>query len=379
MVEPGQVFQPSSDDQVDSDAQPAPPSFPTSPPPTNQPPVFNPAPPPPAGGQASPPPLPSGVTPPLPPVEPPAAGPVKPSVGSPPESAPADNTNADLNTSPAQDQAADTPSTQDTTSAPASGEGTKEGFATGPTTDQAQGNQPPPIPSPPPPPTPPTPTPSQDLNPEPTTDPDQPENPLPPGPVAPPTPPAPPTGQAGEQAGGNPQPPPLGPTAAPPADGNQAVADRQPSLISWQASEYIQHHHSPLWYVGLFVIAAGLAATMGLVLREWLSAAVIVLMAVALLVYSHRHPRVLDYSISNAGINISDKFFPYSQFHAFAVVPSQNLLTIELDPVKRFMPRISMFLDKAEANKVDGVLQQHLPREDRKADFIDRLSHALKF
>lgn len=156
-----------------------------------------------------------------------------------------------------------------------------------------------------------------------------------------------------------------------------AVVDLPP-LVSWEASEYVQHHHSPLWYVILTAITGGLVAVLVLVLKEWLSAVVVVLMIVALLVYAHRSPRVLKYVLNEAGIAIGSKFFPYTDFRSFAVVPTKAFLTIDLDPLKRFMPRLSIFLDKDEAEMISTTLERHLPREDRRPDLMDRLSHALK-
>lgn len=167
-----------------------------------------------------------------------------------------------------------------------------------------------------------------------------------------------------------------------PSESNQNIAEEErnlPPLVSWEASEYISHQHGPMWYLAVFGITAAIVALLGLVLKEWLSALVVVLMAVALVIYARRAPRTLRYTLNEAGIAIGQKFYPYSQFRSFALITDSAFLTVELDPLQRFMPRLSMFLDKDDVDSVTDTLEQHLPRNERKADAIDRLSRKLKF
>jgi len=165
----------------------------------------------------------------------------------------------------------------------------------------------------------------------------------------------------------------------PPAENPNIETPDLPSLFSWEASEYVAHQHGVLWYLTVLGVTAALVAFLVLVLREWLSASVVVLMVIALVIYAHRAPRTLRYSLNQAGILVGAKFYPYGVFRSFALVPSQAFLTIELDPLKRFMPRLAMFIDQKDLDGVAETLEEYLPRAERKADVIDRLSHKLKF
>jgi hypothetical protein len=168
------------------------------------------------------------------------------------------------------------------------------------------------------------------------------------------------------------------PAVATADDGKQAEpVDRTP-LASWQAAEYIQHHHSPLWYAGLGALTIGFLLLLVLVLHEWLSAVVVLLVVVSIVVYAHRAPRTLAYTLTATGIMIGEKYFPYSDFHSFAVLPYHGQMNVELDPLKRFMPRISLPADEQNLDAVIEVLGPRLPRSDRKPDPIDRLTHYLK-
>lgn len=177
------------------------------------------------------------------------------------------------------------------------------------------------------------------------------------------------------------------PAEAPPADAPDANANETAApaavsnspVLSWEASEFMTHHHPLSWYIVLGLVTVGLVVLAVLVLKEWLSAAVVVLMAIALVVYAHRQPRTLTYAVTAAGLQVGDKFHSYNEFKAFAVVATGEFINLELDPVKRFMPRLSIFVDQAHAEAVAAELGRHLPRDERAADFMDKLAHALKF
>lgn len=171
-------------------------------------------------------------------------------------------------------------------------------------------------------------------------------------------------------------PPPSAPPASPPATPSQ---DPGANLFEWEASEYVSHHRPLSWYVGLAIFASGLLAFSIFVLKEWLSTILVAVMMIAVVVYARRKPRILNYQLAEGGIAIGEKFYPYTEFRGFALVPHKAFMTIELDPTRRFMPRISMFFDKADEDKIAGVLEQHLPRNDRLPDPVDRLAHLLKF
>jgi len=185
-------------------------------------------------------------------------------------------------------------------------------------------------------------------------------------------------------------PPPTTPTDDPeaPSPQNDPPAPQPPDTIkktsdsevfNWQSSEYIHHHKTPLWFMGLALATLVFVAFFVLVLHEILSVIVIVLMALAVAFYGYRKPGTIDYELSGNGIKIVDRFYPFSQFRGFALVPDKAFTTIELDPLKRFAPRISLFYPHEDEAKILGILEAKLPRADREAAPIDKLARTLKF
>jgi hypothetical protein len=151
-----------------------------------------------------------------------------------------------------------------------------------------------------------------------------------------------------------------------------------PPILSWQASEYIHHHKPALWYVGVFGAVAVLLL-LGIITKQWSGMVVLVLMTVAVLVYANKQPRVLNYSLTNDGIIIDTKFHPYNQFRSFGVVMDVGWHSIDLDPIKRFMPRLTILLEDHHVDDVIEALSRQLPRHDRGPDVIERWSRKLKF
>jgi hypothetical protein len=147
---------------------------------------------------------------------------------------------------------------------------------------------------------------------------------------------------------------------------------------AWEASEYIFHEKPTGWYLGMWGIIAVLCVGLGL-LRQWLSIGVIVVMALAVAIYSRRPPRTLHYQITDTGIGIDGKISPFSNFKSYGVLEEVGWHEVDLEPARRFMPRLTLICESDDIPVIDEALAQHLPRVDREPDFIERASRYLRF
>jgi hypothetical protein len=148
--------------------------------------------------------------------------------------------------------------------------------------------------------------------------------------------------------------------------------------FQWQASEYVHHHKNSLWYfgvVGVVIILSGLAY----ILKSWFSIALFIVMGTAVIVYAKRPPRVLTYELSNDGLTIDGKLFPFKTFRSFSVVPDVTWHSIDLEPTQRFMPRMSVLFDETDFDAIVNHLLERLPRIDRNPDFVERITRFLRF
>ncbi len=147
---------------------------------------------------------------------------------------------------------------------------------------------------------------------------------------------------------------------------------------SWHASEYIFHSKPVTWYLALWVIV--LVVCGGLVfLQQWLSIAVIVVMALAISVYTRKEPRELQYMLDSHGVTVDGKLIAYNLFHSFSVAQEMSWHEIDLEPTKRFVPRLTLICATADAGQIEQILAAHLPRQDRLPDWVERASRRLRF
>lgn len=164
----------------------------------------------------------------------------------------------------------------------------------------------------------------------------------------------------------------------------QSIVQNQTEVVnpghsfSWEASEFVHHEKPALWYVGLWVGAAVLCGVLAF-LQQWFGVVVVVMMTLAVIVYSRKEPRTLSYAIDDNGISIDGKLSTYKLFHSYSVHPEVGWHEIDLEPARRFSPRLTLLAEGESFDQIEAILSQHLPRQDRELDPIEKLSRYLKF
>ncbi len=152
-----------------------------------------------------------------------------------------------------------------------------------------------------------------------------------------------------------------------------------PDAVTWTASEYIDHEQGPRWYAGLFGGAVVLAALMYLLTKDMFRAGVVIVVAIIAGVAAARKPQQIPYEISSRCIKIDKKTYGFRVFKSFSIINDGGMNSISLLPLKRFMPRLSLFYDPADEEKIVDILSDRLPYEEHKIDQIERLSRYLRF
>jgi hypothetical protein len=164
-----------------------------------------------------------------------------------------------------------------------------------------------------------------------------------------------------------------------------AAAPQEPALaephvdLSWEASEYIHHAKSFMWFVGYAAIMLVLLAIAYFLTHAWTFVILVVVMAVAIGVFATRPPRTLHYALTNTGIQIENSGYHYSDFRAFGIINDGALYSIMLIPVKRFMPAVNIYFAEADGEKIVDILGSRLPMEELHLDAIDQLMRRLRF
>lgn len=159
---------------------------------------------------------------------------------------------------------------------------------------------------------------------------------------------------------------------------SQQTVNAQADPVRWQAAEYIQREKNSLWLVGFIAVTLGLMALAIFLIQSWTFAVLVPVMAVALLTYTHRPPRMIDYTLSGKGLYINDRLYSFAEFKAFGVIRDDSEYSIMLVPVKRFRPGVSVYFPQQVGEALVDLLGTRLPMRDLRLDFVDRLIRKLR-
>jgi hypothetical protein len=150
------------------------------------------------------------------------------------------------------------------------------------------------------------------------------------------------------------------------------------SAIRWQAPEYIQHPRPPIWFIGFWACVVLLMAVAAFVIKSWSFVILVPAMAVALMIYSHRPPRVMNYVLSRKGVYINDQLHPLTEFRNFGVQQGESLPALVLTPVKRFRPGLTVYFPPENGESIVDLLGAHIPMQEVTLDAFDKIVRKLR-
>ncbi|MDB5175785.1 MAG: hypothetical protein JWM81_643 [Candidatus Saccharibacteria bacterium] len=149
--------------------------------------------------------------------------------------------------------------------------------------------------------------------------------------------------------------------------------------VRWTASEFIAHQKTVKWYA-ILAGCALLAALIVWILTKDITASIVILVAALTLGwYGARQPRELEYVLDEDGLTIGPKHYPYASFRSFTVDTDAAFTSIDLIPLRRFAPSISIFYAPEDEDKIADILSAHIPYENRRKDPIDRFMKHIRF
>ncbi len=159
-------------------------------------------------------------------------------------------------------------------------------------------------------------------------------------------------------------------------EGPATLPEQEP--VQWQAVEYLQHTKTPIWYVGFVVVVALLMVAALLLMKSWTFAILIPVMAVALIVYSHRPLRQLNYVLSSKGLHINEQLHPLGEFKSFGVMQDESLNSLILIPVKRFRPSLTVYFPTEVGERIVDTLGAYIPMQPVRLDAFDKIVRKLR-
>jgi len=149
--------------------------------------------------------------------------------------------------------------------------------------------------------------------------------------------------------------------------------------VTWTAQEYVHPDKSPLWFVLFVLVTLGLVATDIFFLKSWTFSALVIVMAIAVVIYTRRPPSTLTYGLSaKQGLYVGERLYRFDEFKAFGLIKDGEHNSIMLIPTKRFSLGVSVYFPPEVGEQIVDILGQRLPMEDLKLDVIDVVVRKLR-
>lgn len=148
--------------------------------------------------------------------------------------------------------------------------------------------------------------------------------------------------------------------------------------FSWDAVDGVQRSRGTSWYAGLAIITVALMAITIFLMKDWVFAILIPIMATAVFVMTKRPTTTVNYSISPKGVYVGDKLYDFSEFKSFGIVDDPDQLSIVLLPSKRLGLPITLYFEEADGEKIVDMLGARLPMQEIKQDSFDKIIKYLK-
>ena len=160
------------------------------------------------------------------------------------------------------------------------------------------------------------------------------------------------------------------------ADSKQEVGTVR---YEWTALEFPRVERTRVWYLVAGLVGLGLLAYT-IYTRQWAGTAVVLMISVVVYLMGRVTPRTFIHRLTSRGVEVGDKFYPYTQLRAFWVVNTPSSRTLNLISAKKFSLLLTLQLEGADVEKVREVLLEFLPEEPgRGEDVIDRVGRFFRF
>lgn len=170
---------------------------------------------------------------------------------------------------------------------------------------------------------------------------------------------------------------PLPTQPSPPQGASSGLSPGEP--VTWTAQEYVHEDRSPIWFIIFVVVVLGFVALDIFLFKSWTFSALVIVMAVALVIYIRRPPRTLTYALSPAqGLYVGERLYHFDDFKSFGLIQDGPHYSVMLIPRKRFAPGVSVFFPDDAGERIVDILGQRLPMENLKLDVVDVIVRKLR-
>ncbi len=186
------------------------------------------------------------------------------------------------------------------------------------------------------------------------------------------------------------------PTTAPAEQSLQSTASHEQPIMVWDAKEFVEYQRDRSWYVlvALGSVAAAVLVILGQTfllgqaagggfIPAWVEYAILIIVfgltGYVVLRHAGDTPRTITYSLTKLGIQVGERFYPYSELRSYWIVYKLPVQTLYVQSTNRFKPLIRVDLASVDPLQVKTVLKDYLPEEQKRSeDFLDKFSRLIR-
>ncbi len=156
--------------------------------------------------------------------------------------------------------------------------------------------------------------------------------------------------------------------------------DKGKKLISWEFPEFQKQNRGLFWYV-VSIILSILLLYYSFVTGNFMFIFIIIMVIIITLMQTVKEPMQVEFSITDTGLSIGEKFFPYDEIKDFWIVyepPEVKKLFINFK--SGFRPHLTIELKEQNPNKIRDILSDYIEEdlERENEPFSEELGRWLK-
>lgn len=144
-------------------------------------------------------------------------------------------------------------------------------------------------------------------------------------------------------------------------------------LIGWKAPEFQSYERSWVYY-SIFAVILLAVIAYAVYTKDWFVLVIFVILAVFIIWYQRKEPKIKTYRITQLGIYEDNKFYQYSEIYSYWLLARGEHKALNIIFAKKYLPQMTILLDKIDPIKIREVLSKYIPEEGNRTEtLLDRL------
>jgi hypothetical protein len=149
--------------------------------------------------------------------------------------------------------------------------------------------------------------------------------------------------------------------------------------LNWTSKEFIEHDRGSGWYLTLILGSAVLGVAIYFITKDYFAVGAIIAVGIIAAVYASHKPKELAYELTNKTIKVAERTYSYNMFKSFSVAHEGEHTSIVLEPVKRFVPPMTLYFPPEMEDKVSNAIGNRLPMQEHQPSITENLAHRFRF